>query len=609
MAAHNGTSVPTGPHTVGITPPIAADSKSHNGFELQEVEYSEQHQDNLTFDEEEAEPELHARTWIALAAMNVLVFTQVLALQGPPAVLTYIGTDLHNTTTQTWVVNALSLVQAVVGPILSTASDAFQARKLLLVGTCAIAFIGACIAPGSENIYRLIGASILIGFGFAAVPLGYAVPAEILPRRWRPMAQAAMNASALLATVVGPLTIGALIKRDTHRGWRDFYWFQAALWGTNVISVLFAYRPPKRHTELDNLPFWHKIRRLDLVGCGILMVGLTLFLTGTSLGGGQYTWVDARTLSPLIIGIFGLVAFGLYEWKGTTTGIVHHDLFGAGKANARTFILCTFLIFVEGLCIFAFAIFYPIMSQILFTTDPILVVLRSQAAWIPALLSTVLWGYASTHFRTIREPLLVGNVIMTAGMVGLATVQPGQSTNAIAFACVAGVGFGAPLVLTVSGAQLVVPHKVLATASAVTTTARAIGVAIFTAIFTAAFNTRLKLYLPEYIIAAAEASGLPGSSIPAFLEALTTGQTATLPTIPGATSEIIAQGFSALQQAYADSIRVVFIIAAPIGLAGSIVCLFLGDLKKTMNYRVDAPVEELHAKRGRHTGTETERRV
>lgn len=82
--------------------------------------------------------------------------------------------------------NALSLVQAVVAPVISSASDTFQVRKTLLVGPAMISFIGAAIAPGSSNIYRLIVAQILIGFGFATVPLAYCVPSEILPRRWRP---------------------------------------------------------------------------------------------------------------------------------------------------------------------------------------------------------------------------------------------------------------------------------------------------------------------------------------------------------------------------------------------------------------------------------------
>lgn len=82
--------------------------------------------------------------------------------------------------------NALSLVQAVVGPIISSASDTFQARKSIMVGACVLSFVGAAIAPGSKDIYRLIAAQVLIGFGFATVPLAYCVPSEILPRRWRP---------------------------------------------------------------------------------------------------------------------------------------------------------------------------------------------------------------------------------------------------------------------------------------------------------------------------------------------------------------------------------------------------------------------------------------
>lgn len=100
--------------------------------------------------------------------------------------LTYIGRSLHDPAAQTWVPNALSLIQAVLGPVIASASDTFQARKFLLVTTSIISFIGAAIAPGSESIGRLIAAQALIGFGFAAVPLAYSVPSEILPRRWRP---------------------------------------------------------------------------------------------------------------------------------------------------------------------------------------------------------------------------------------------------------------------------------------------------------------------------------------------------------------------------------------------------------------------------------------
>ena len=100
--------------------------------------------------------------------------------------LSFIGADLKNTAAETWVPNALLLVQVVLSPLISTASDTFQARKNLLIGLSGLSFIGAAIAPSSNTIYRLIVSQILIGFGFATMPLAYSVPSEILPRKWRP---------------------------------------------------------------------------------------------------------------------------------------------------------------------------------------------------------------------------------------------------------------------------------------------------------------------------------------------------------------------------------------------------------------------------------------
>lgn len=42
---------------------------------------------NLAYSQDDEEPELHARTYFAVAAMFVLNMVQVLALQGPPTVV------------------------------------------------------------------------------------------------------------------------------------------------------------------------------------------------------------------------------------------------------------------------------------------------------------------------------------------------------------------------------------------------------------------------------------------------------------------------------------------------------------------------------------------
>lgn len=237
-----------------------------------------------------------------------------------------------------------------------------------------------------------------------------------------------------------------------------------------------------------------------------------------------------------------------------------------------------------------------------FERDPLLVVVRSLPFWGFSCLSSIGWGYASTKLRMIREVLFVGFVIFTAGIVGLATVTPGHSTNMLIFASLAGIGFGAPVILLVAAVQLAPPHHLIATASALNVSARAIGSTIFTAIYTANFSSRLREKIPGYISEAALNAGLPPDSLPAFIGAISSHNTAAVSNIPGATPSIVAVGELALKRAFADSLRIVFIVAAPIGAVACIGCLFMGNLGKTMGYRVDAPLEVLHAKRARHHG-------
>lgn len=192
---------------------------------------------NLVYVNEDEEPELHWRTYVALIALFMLNFAQLVALNSPTSIvsvlqrqetwifvrrtdlygpspagdqLSYIGSDLHNSAQQNWVANSLSLVQAVAGPLIVSydclpyakvyqldsaelaaakafASDTFQARKFLLVGLCGVAVIGAAIAPGSSSIYRVVVAQILIGklaIPSSAVSLAVIRSETVVHRRW-----------------------------------------------------------------------------------------------------------------------------------------------------------------------------------------------------------------------------------------------------------------------------------------------------------------------------------------------------------------------------------------------------------------------------------------
>lgn len=232
------------------------------------------------------------------------------------------------------------------------------------------------------------------------------------------------------------------------------------------------------------------------------------------------------------------------------------------------------------------------------------IVARLEGFWIACGFGSIVFGYVSSRYRTVREPLAVGFFIFTGSMVGFATVQPGHSAATIAFACMAGFGFGSALILIVSAVQLCTPHHLIATATAVLTSTRAVFATVFTAIYAAALRTQLDKKLAAYVADAALASGLPATSLTAFLAAFLTNDTVALMKVPGVTPTIIATSLTAMKQAYADSFRIIYIIAAPFGVVAMIAAFFLGSVRHTMNYGVDAPVEKLHAKHHHEPTTE-----
>ena len=239
----------------------------------------------------------------------------------------------------------------------------------------------------------------------------------------------------------------------------------------------------------------------------------------------------------------------------------------------------------------------------LYEKDTFLLAAREQPFWIAGGIATVCWGFWSMRAKSIRVPLAAGFLVSTAGMAAFATLQPGDSTKSVVFSGLAGIGLGAPLVLIIAGIQLGTPHALIATATSLAISCRAVAAAAFTAIYSAALTERLESRLPSYVGKAALMAGLPPTSVQAFVGALLTEDTASLVQIPGVTPAIIGAGAAAVKQAFADSIRVVFIIAAPFGLLGCFLCLFLADQSETMTYRVDAPIEDLHARHHHQNGT------
>ena len=234
-------------------------------------------------------------------------------------------------------------------------------------------------------------------------------------------------------------------------------------------------------------------------------------------------------------------------------------------------------------------------TSALFTSNPIQIAVRQLPFYCLIGGVTLIYGWASSYFRDIKYNLFVAYIIYTGGIVGLATVQPGQSAVALGTIALAGVGLAGPLILIITGVQLAVPHHLIATATAMVVSCRTLAASIFVAAYSTALSSRLGTYIPSYIARAVTQAGLPASSIGPFIEAFSSHDDAALARIPGVTPAVLGAAGGAVQQAFADGVRVVFIIAAPFGAVACILCLFLPSFKDVMDRKIDAPLE--HARK------------
>ena len=232
----------------------------------------------------------------------------------------------------------------------------------------------------------------------------------------------------------------------------------------------------------------------------------------------------------------------------------------------------------------------------MYEPDPLLQAVRLLPGYAPAAFTTLLFGYVSSKFRTIRVPLAVGFLIWTGGLIGLACAKPGEGAVALGSIALVGIGLGGPLVLIIAAVQLTVQHKLMATATAVVVSSRSFGAAIFTAIYGAIVGNRIADKLPAYISRAALGAGLPPTVLGPFIGALTKHDDAALSAIPGVTPRVIGAGVAALQQAFADSVRVAFAIAAGLGFVAMLCSFLLGSFRDRMDFVVEAPIERLEVK-------------
>lgn len=99
-------------------------------------------------------------------------------------------------------------------------------------------------------------------------------------------------------------------------------------------------------------------------------------------------------------------------------------------------------------------------------------------------------------------------------------------------------------------------------------------------------DNKLTEYTPKDVSAAVLDSGLPESSLPAFLTAFTSSNETALAAIPGANSTVLAAAATGLQTAYSHSFKIVYLATIAFGGCAIIAAWFAPNMDDKMTDEV-----------------------
>lgn len=199
-----------------------------------------------------------------------------------------------------WTVNAYTLTFAVLLMTGAALGDRFGRRRMFAIGL-AIFTVGSALAALAPTIEALNAARAIQGVGGAIVtPLTLTLLSAAVPAEKRGLALGIWGGVGGLAIAFGPLVGGAVVEGIS---WQWVFWL-------NVPIGLVLLPLALRRLEESHGPSG----KLDLVGLGLISVGLFGVVWGLIRGNGQ-GWESVEIVGSIVVGVAFVAAFVLWELR------------------------------------------------------------------------------------------------------------------------------------------------------------------------------------------------------------------------------------------------------------------------------------------------------
>lgn len=496
-----------------------------------------------------AAPTRSAReVFTAISGLIVGMFVAVLSGTVVSTSMPVIIADLGGTQSQyTWVITASLLATAVSTPVWGKLADLLD-RKILIQLALALFTVGTVIAGFSTDTNMLIAVRVVQGIGVGGLmSLVMIAVALIISPRERGKYMGVVGGIMALGTIGGPLLGGLLTDLW---GWRSNFFVGVPFAIVALVLLQFTLHLPK--------PQKAKVS-IDYIGIVLLAVGVSTLLIWVSMGGSQFEWDSATSITLAIVAGVAIVAFVVVEFF-VTEPIVPMTLF-----RNRTFTLSVIASIAIGVSMFATSVFLAQYFQLARGATPTESGLMTIPMIVGQMGASIIIGQLVSRFGKWKGWMLAGSVLTVAGVVLMSTLRYDTPFSLVAtYMFVLGAGLGMVMQNLTLIVQNDTPPTQLGAASSNVNFFRTISGTIGVTIMGSLLSTNVASYITDGLAGFTPASQdeigalkhLASSDVPKVSE------------LPETIRRIV-------ESAYGHGIADAFIIAIPLAVIGVIAIAFI----------------------------------
>jgi EmrB/QacA subfamily drug resistance transporter len=381
--------------------------------------------------------------WVVVlgAIMSILDVTVV------NVAINTLAREFHTTLpTIQWVSTGYTLALATVIPLTGWAADRFGTKRLYM--TSITLFIGGSMLSGlAWSAGSLIGFRILQGFGGGMLmPLGMTILTRAAGPQRVGRVMAVIGVPMLLGPIFGPILGGWLVDDFS---WRWIFFINVPI-AAGALLLALRVLP-------SDVP--QPAHRLDWLGLALLSPGLAALIYGLAESGSKGGFGEAQVLLPMIAGAIALAFFVRHALR-TPDALIDLRLF-----TNRTFAVSSLTLTLVIISVFGGMLLLPLYLQAVRGESAMSTGLLLAPQGFGAMIAMPIAGRL-TDRTGVGRIVPVGLILVAISFLGL--TQLAGDTSYWTFGVllfVMGLGMGATMMPTFSGAMQTLRRAAIARAS------------------------------------------------------------------------------------------------------------------------------------------------